>query len=258
MFLEKTYIEYSIVSIGTENAGSHGYMSVTEACADGNRYICPLPHFVQEISKMDSNYLKISNNLSIKLIALARFQLIAALGISYVDINTFDNICVVGAGAIGVTAYLELVRFNKENISILTRREFNENYLIESGFKISSHQMSQYDCIIECTGEGKVLSELIEHVKFHTTILLMGTPRNEHFINGLSVQRKNLTIIGCHELNGIGIETRQNTLNDIVKWYELDANKKYNRFVHIHKGDKEILRDILTHKFEEPIHVLEY
>ena len=65
--------EYSIVSIGTEISGNKGYMWVSQIDETGYRWICPYPHFVDNIKNFCADKsLMISGFLSIRECSAAR------------------------------------------------------------------------------------------------------------------------------------------------------------------------------------------
>lgn len=249
-------VEYSIVSIGTENSGSNGYMCVTEKAKYGQRYICPLPHFTTHIDKIENfDSLVIDGELAVEKVALIRFQMISYLALKKVDVFNFNNICVVGGGALGVGTYFELKRLNLKNISLYTRRSFFEKLLLEKNFSISNKNFINYDCIFECTGNKELIDRIIYDARPNTSIVLLGTPRGKVFIDLLVVHRKNLKIFGAHELNGVEKKDRQNAINCLSMWYsknEFDCE----RLIKIHRGSQKELNKVLNHEFIEPINVM--
>lgn len=247
--------EYSIVSIGTEKSGSRGYMCVSE-CVDGKRYIVPLNHDISEINDLTSALI-VPGDLSIESIALSRFQLIPALAKNY-KWREINNALVIGGGALGFATYFELKRNNVQRVEIASRRgELKSKYgnLVEFT-KWGDLNYNDYDTFFECTGEKEVIGQLLKMVPNLSVLYLIGTPRYGPDINVLDIHRKNLQIIGAHELNGIHLKKRQECIVEITRYYQNAVTSYSKEIVRVHQYSDDVLDSILRHKYLEPIHVI--
>lgn len=245
--------KFSVVSIGTEKSGSKGYINITSLHDNGTRTIYPTPHFNKKI-KVNKKSLTVSGELSIEQIAFCRFQLIPAIVVNDINVKKYNKICIVGGGALGIVTYFEMLRKNLENMYLKTRREELKTFFGNS-INWSKDNLSEYDCIIDCTGEGKIINNIIDVAKPFTTIILIGTPRKNYNINLLKIHRKNLRIYGGHELTDISEQLRQSLLNELSAWH-ISNNIDINRYVRIHNSTRFNLKKILKHKYIEPIHIL--
>lgn len=246
--------EYSVISIGTERNGSKGYMNISEIY-DHKRIISPERHELNVINLNNSDNLSVNAELSIEMICMLRFQLIASL-IS-VDLSN-KNVCVVGMGAVGIGTYYECCRRNVKNVSIVTRRDMA--YKKYKDVLNIEKNLDGYDIYIDCTGESRCINNIIKSCGKCSTVILLGTPRENPQIDLLTVHRNNLTIVGAHELNGIDKEVRNENVS-IIERYFINNFQFFDyiskKMVKRHIGLKDY-SDILCHKFIEPIHVVQY
>jgi threonine dehydrogenase-like Zn-dependent dehydrogenase len=253
------HIDYSIISTGTERYGSKGYMAVSAIQNNGFRFILPVPHKTRYINEYKSNdYLLIDEKVSISSIAVARFQLISAIAFSRKKIQKYKNIAIVGAGALGIATYFELQRLGHASISILSRRY--QNNLRENNIAITDYSASAlryYDCLVDCTGDGNLINEMIDNSESNTDVWLLGTPRDNILLNPLLIHRKNLSLVGGHELNGVSITTRQKLLDEITTWYQFQSHS-FDCFVKTHMANEINLQDVYKHQFATPFHIISY
>ena len=173
-----------------------------------------------------------------------------------------DNILIVGFGNVGFSCLLYLLKNGYRNISILIRniKDFQKkgietlNTLFDVNIKVVS-EFDKYNTYIEATGDSNVIKNIVETTENNSTVILLGTPREESYLfSPLQVHRKNLKIFGGHELNGHTIEER-----DLLYKELLNENKKYkfNEFVNIYKSSNNILNEILENK-RNFIEVIQY
>lgn len=250
---------YSIVSIGTERSGSKGYMAIISD--NKNMYICNLPHFPESYNKrivIDSDSLRVESTLAIELVALSRFQLISALGFHNTDLSVYKKICIIGSGAVGITAYFEFKRLGINNVCLKTMNAKKEAYYRTLKIEIDSTDSFDYDCFIEATGAPNQLSLLLDNINPNSSIYLLGTPRKSKFIDPLIIHRKNLKIFGCHEIYGVDKGLRQELFNQLCQWYESFNITNCQDLVKIHMASQENLKKILNYNFIQPINILSY
>jgi threonine dehydrogenase-like Zn-dependent dehydrogenase len=226
-------IEFSIISRGTEKeGGSKGYMAVTEF--NKGRYIIPIPHGIIETA-CNTDCLRINDNISIEKIAFSRFQLISAImykkNANY--FNKEDKILVIGSGSVGFTTCMELARQKHKNIFLLLKKDkniktniFREAYGINLKLESDIKKIKNFNYLIDASGDSDVLREITDLCAPFSTIIILGTPRKNPAIDSLIIHRKNLHIIGSHEIIGIDNNERNNIFNEI-----LIENKKYPQYL---------------------------
>lgn len=248
-------IQYSIVSRGTEKYNNYGYMAISEKI-DHYNYILNINHGIK-IANYDENNLKINAKFNIQNIAFSRFQLIAALMYEQHKSNIFDNILLLGLGNIGITCLFYLLDKNYTNITIYIKekREYIKNlsktiydaYKININFIYDLENLKDFKTIIDTTGSSIVLKNAFEKVEINTTFIILSTPReNSYLISPLVINRKNLTIIGGHEFNGISIKSRNKLMNKLLVFNE---QKQYiKEFVNIYDYSLNKLENIKNNK----------
>lgn len=247
--------EFNFISIGTEKSGSNGYMSVSEV-RSGFRIISPIEHSNDVIDENNEDNLYVTSSIPIEGICMLRFQLISAVTIKNI---TDKDVCIFGCGAIGIGAYMECIRQRAKSVMLITRRNeavthYNNCINIEGydGIKNS-------DVYIDCTGDEKYIYSIIEMGSKGSTFYELGTPRKSPQIDLLKIHRKNMSVIGCHEINGISRENRREQCRKLNDYYI--ENHKYiaemcKRFVRMHIGNEKVITDIYEHRFIEPFNVL--
>lgn len=197
--------KYSIISRGTEQYSKHGYMGISEPVLE-KQYILDIDHGVLE-SELNDHVLEFrANTYSLNNIAVSRFELISRLVFERFKVK--DNILILGFGNIGFTCLLSLLKFGYKNISVFTRNTNVDINLLEDKFSIEVNFVKKIDdsyvTYIDTTGSSKIIKEVIEQSSSLKDILILSTPRESRYlIDPLIINRKNLTIIGGHELNGI-------------------------------------------------------
>lgn len=257
----KRDIEYTVVSRGTEKYGSQGYIGITKPVCD-KRLLVLSKHFDKYIDTYKDSF-KIPAKYTIENIAISRFELMGALALKPILNLIYDNILIIGLGNIGFTALLYLLENKYKNISIITNgvtdfhtsaiNELNKEY--NARIRFTSEYDSNYNTYIEATGNSKVIENIIETAGNLSNIVLLGVPREEKYlINPLDINRKNLRIIGGHELNGHSIEERDNLFKELL---EINNKKNLKNFVNIYNEVEGIREKILNHK-ENFIEVIKY
>lgn len=253
--MQKVSIEYSIVSRGTEKYNNCGYMAISKIY-DSCRYILNADHNVKEVT-LNTDYLKAKSCYSIENIIFSRFQLISALTFERIKYRINDNILLLGLGNIGLSCLMYLLDNKFKNISIYIRSKndkvVNLVKLIKSQYNVDVNIIYElnhsykYNTYIDTTGDSFVLNKIFDNSKFNNTIIILSTPRDEKYlISPLMINRKNLMIIGGHELNGISIEFRQYIFEKILK---INKTKKYlKKFINEYNYSEIKLKSIIQKK----------
>lgn len=252
---EKVKIEYSIVSRGTEKYNNCGYMSISEK-TNSYRYILNIDHGIKE-SNINNECLKFQSNYEIENMALSRFQLIIALMYKKHKKEIKDNILILGLGNIGISCLLYLLDKKYSNITIYVRKitDYLKNgiTIIENCYNVKIKIITllddviRYETFIDTTGSSNVLKILFNNMDNNKTIVILSTPRDNTFsISPLVINRKNLTIIGGHELNGIDKNYRN---REYSKLLEENKDKDYlKQFVNIYCYSSKRLKEIIKQK----------
>lgn len=251
--MQKVSIEYSIVSRGTEKYNNCGYMAISKRY-NLSRYILNVDHNVKD-TNLNANCLIAKSYYDIENIVFSRFQLITALTFERIKYRINDNILILGLGNIGISCLFYLLDNNFKNITIYVRNKndkiLNLLKLVKLEYnvdiKIISNFNYKYDTYIDTTGDSIVLSNVFNNSNFNSTIIILSTPRDEKYlISPLMINRKNLTVIGGHELNGINVNLRQYIFEKVL---EVNKTKKYlKEFINEHNYSEEKLKNIKRQK----------
>lgn len=251
----KLDISYSIVSRGTEKYNNHGYMSVSEKVGP-YKYILNIDHGIKETS-LSNDFMKFKSIYGIENVAFSRFQLITALMYRKHKNEINDNIFILGLGNIGISCLFYLIDNNYKNITVYVKditmymtnlvSIIKKNYNIEIKIITSLEKISLYDTFIDTTGSSVILKYVFENIDFNKSIIILSTPRDESYhISPLAINRKNLTIIGGHELNGIDSEDRNKLFEKLLK---INEEKKYlKEFINIYNYSSKQLEQIKNKK----------
>lgn len=248
-------ISHSIVSRGTEKYDNHGYMSISEEI-NKYKYILNVDHGIKKAT-LNTEYLKFKSTYTIENIAFSRFQLITALVYEKHKSKIVDNILILGLGNIGLSCLFYLLDKNYKNITIYVREVteymFNLLIIIKQKYKIDIEYITKlektlsYNTFIETTGSSIVLKNIFEGIGYNKNIIILSTPRNESYlISPLIINRKNLVVIGGHELNGIDKIYKNKILKKLL---EKNSKKEYvKEFINIYKYSIKKLKQIKNKK----------
>lgn len=250
-------IKYSILSRGTEKYVGHGYMAISEP-KNGKQYIFDLDHNILDTNEM-KNKLSFPSNFSINNIVFSRFELISELLFRRVLIQ--DNILICGLGSVGIACLINLLEHGYKKIFIYSKNPFHNLELIEKMYDVKLMQVDKiddsYKSYIELTGDSLVLKKIIESVSSLKDIVILSTPRDQnYFIDPLTINRKNLTIYGGHELIGYSDEFRNNVFSDLLR-SNTKIENLIKHFISFHNFSSKKLEELLNKK-ENYIDVFKY
>jgi len=251
----KINIKYSIVSRGTERYNNSGYMAVS-TIVKNNIHILNINHGITN-STLDNSYLKCKAKYSIENISFSRFQLITALMYQKHAKEITDNILILGLGNIGITCLFYLLDKKYKNITLYVKElkpymnnlenVIMKNYNIQIKFVTQLQNLSLYKTFIETTGNTDILKKIFNDVDCNKKIIIISTPRDDSYlISPLTINRKNLVVIGGHELNGIDKIYKNKTFKKLLR---NNNNKKYiKNFINIYDYSIKKLKDIKKQK----------
>lgn len=260
--MKRVSIEYSIVSRGTEKYNNCGYMAVSKIY-NSNRYILNVDHNIKD-AVFSTGYLKAKSCYDINNIAFSRFQLITVLTFERIKYRINDNILLLGLGNIGIGCLMYLLDNNFKKITIYVRKKSDKVVellkIVKLKYNIDINVISnfnhKYDTYIDTTGDSLVLNNVFDKSNFNNTIIILSTPRDEKYlISPLMINRKNLTVIGGHELNGINVNHRQYIFEKIL---EINKTKNFlKKFINEYNYSEEKLKNIKRQK-ENFIEIFKY
>lgn len=235
---------YSFLSCGTElwqfqqktSVFHAGYMSIGYS---DKFIISPTPHGASfKISNPENLF--VNTTLDIREVCISRFQLIGAYSLSNsILVNqTYDEVTIIGSGAIAFGTALEFLRRNYK-VKILTKnRNRVQSLFADLNIEVCELKTTELSrLIIDCTGTQESLNFIIKHTKPNTLIGILGSPRTIFHIDLYAIHRKGLCIIGLHELNNSSGETRQNTFNEICLWVKSSVNVSNSWFKFYERED---------------------
>lgn len=208
-------IEYNIFSRGTEtDSNSTGYMAISELVG-GKRYIMPIGHNIDICEEIPDGSIEIKSNASVYQIAFARFALISKLLLNRCKFSKKSKILVCGCGCVGYALLFNLKQMGFNNVIFTSRHQtiFNEYQWID----IKNIDFSQYEIIFDTTGANEIIESILDRCAPLSTIVLLGTHRHAPQIDILRIHRKNLVLMGAHELFGYSNNIRQKTFDQVLR-----------------------------------------
>lgn len=217
----------SVISPGTElrrlaatrGGPDHpaGYMTLTAPAGPGGEcLLAPVPHGAP-VRRTDSRALRIPFGIGLELVALARFQLMAALGLARVShaVRGARTVCVAGGGPVALGCVLELHRLGVAEVLVVTRHP-RPAVLDLPGVSVSPTGASQTaDVVIDCTGRVDTALNL---VATGGLLGLLGTPDPATVLLADQLHRRGLSMVGMHELAGYHPPSYQDLFTTVLTW----------------------------------------
>lgn len=255
----KTKIDFSIISPGTEKYSKTGYMAVSVSLTGKIRKIYDSDHGITDVESNTRN-IKFTDNYEIENVAFSRFELISDLIHERINFKRKNKYLLFGFGSLGIATLINFIEKGFVNFDVfirnISKKDTNAINIINEKYKINIKLINkinfEYDVYIDTTGSSNILETIIESSKAISTIIILGTPREEkYFINPLLIHRNNLTVIGNHEFNGICNKIREkkfenllkkNSTNNIIKEFVtikpyLSGNNNRENFIEVYKYD---------------------
>jgi len=200
--------------------------------------------FCKYFIKDEKHLVKVSGRLSPKISCLIEpISCSFAIFKKIKNFNKNSKILIVGSGIIGFALYkiLQYYNVNKKNIAIYTKNNshkeilkkekikniiFNENIFEKSkkflGTEIKKNLfnkilVSGYDYIFDCSGNNKVLNEIIYLANSNATIVLAGLNLQKISVDPVPLWHKNISILTSHGYDFKYKDLKFNTMNFIEK-----------------------------------------
>ena len=227
-------------------------MAVSKKTKDNKRLITPQTHG-SEFIRFDNTCLSCPD-IDITNLVIMRFQLISMIALKRINTNKYIVACIIGGGSVGVAAAIECSRLGIDYF-LVSRNKYASNYI--KSIKWEELEISKFDFIIDCTGNSGVLNYVISNCAIGTTVLLLGSPPNNTFLDIYSIHEKNIQLIGGHEINGIGWPTRQKEFENLYNWHK-DRIGEFSKYVQFHSYSVDALNHILVNDSDIPFHVFKY
>ncbi|MBS2547752.1 hypothetical protein KGQ19_12830 [Catenulispora sp. NL8] len=191
-----------------------GYMNITSGPVTGELLLVPAPHGAW-VQPNHPRALTVPAGTSLALLAAARFQLIAALGLSHDTFTTPSTALVAGSGPVALGCCLELLRRGTENLTLLTDRS-DVPFARDLGAQPTrSVPAGSARVVIDVTGR---IEPGLAAVAPGGTFGLLGTPDPDSVVSTLHVHRQSVAIIGMHELSGYDHDTYQRQYSAVLAW----------------------------------------
>ncbi|MFJ2466761.1 zinc-binding dehydrogenase [Pseudomonas sp. NPDC087615] len=221
--------QYSIVSRGTERRrscsqqgsdGRFGYINIAQSAEQF--WIRPLPHGVPGPNEGALR----CRSLSLATVALARIQLIAASAFlsRRKDLQHDTPALIVGSGAVALGAALELRRLGCPDVVISTNSyEAAISAPTDTGISITQELTDEqmFGMVIDAVCNSQSVRLALKHCERNGTIGLLGSPYAPIPVDLYQVHRRNLNVLGLHELNSSDSQ-RQSLLEEIHHWITLN------------------------------------
>lgn len=215
----------SVVSPGTElrrmratvgaEARDAGYMTIAQHPGTAQLLIVPAPHG----SWIDPNHpraVKAEPGTAMSAAAVARFQLIAALGLRRAALTAeLDGAVVVGSGPVALGCCLELRRLGAHRLTVWSRRPAPLISALPGVELTCRFPRRGARLVLDATGR---LGRAMRIAAPGATVGLLGTPAENHTIAADRVHRDGLIVVGMHELIEYDHATYQRTYTQVLRW----------------------------------------
>ncbi|MGH3772342.1 MAG: hypothetical protein ACRDRW_13255 [Pseudonocardiaceae bacterium] len=226
--------QVSVISPGTElrhlaatrTGPDHpaGYMTVSGAITpEGERLLAPVPHGAP-VARADARALRVPAGIAVELVAVARFQLMAALGLAPIArmLDAAPSVCVVGAGPVALGCVLELHRLGVTGVRVITRHPLPAVEHLPGVTVVSETGRGAAGVVIDCTGRVDVA---LDAVAAGGLLGLLGTPQEHTVLCTAQVHRQGLVVVGMHELAGDDGPARQAMFRTVLESVVTDLDR---------------------------------
>lgn len=191
-----------------------GYMTLARA-AEGGLLLAPVPHGAP-VDPGDSRALPVPSGCMPGYAAIARFQLMAALGLARHTgpVRGADRVLVLGGGPVATGCVLELRRLGVTKITVATRHPAPASARIP-GVTVTRRPDEPAPAVIDCTGRVTAALRATAPGGF---LGLLGTPGGDVPLAAAAVHRAGITVAGMHELAAFSASRYRATFIQVLDW----------------------------------------
>jgi hypothetical protein len=175
-----------------------GYMTLTRPVNGSGALLAPVPHGAAT-SPDDARALRVPAGVAVEHVAVARFQLMAALGLARCRplLDRAARVLVMGSGPVAVGCVLELHRIGVPLIRVATRHPAPAVARLP-GVTVSCGALPAAErVVIDCTGRS---GQGLRAAAPGGMLGLLGTPAEDSELPAAMMHRSGVTVVGMHEL----------------------------------------------------------
>ncbi|MEU0103305.1 hypothetical protein [Streptomyces sp. NPDC006267] len=193
---------FSVISPGTERrhlAGPDreaGYMTLGRADDAAGWVLAPVPHGAA-FDPACPGAVTAPVGMAPGLVALARFQQMACLGLGRVPTDDLSDVVVVGSGPVALGCVLELSRRGATGIRVVTARRHAPIGRAPGVIRVPSKDAGRGRLVIDAAGAPASAATLTAPGGI---LGLLGTPADGDALDALQVHRAGCSVVGMHEL----------------------------------------------------------
>ncbi|MGW1227571.1 hypothetical protein [Streptomyces sp. NPDC002530] len=211
---------FSVISPGTERrhlAGGDreaGYMTLGRTDDTAGWMVAPVPHGAA-FDPACPGAVTAPSGMEPRLVALARFQQMASLGLDRAPAAELDDAVVLGSGPVAVGCVLELCRRGATRITVVTSRPRAPIGRAPGVRCVPPDGVGRGQLVIDAAGTPARAAELTAP---GGTLGLLGTPRPGDVLPALQVHRGGWTVVGMHELAPAADGAYQDAFTTVALW----------------------------------------
>ncbi|MEU1940887.1 hypothetical protein ABZ554_00040 [Streptomyces sp. NPDC020125] len=211
---------FSVLSPGTERRHlsgpdrEAGYMTFGRTEDTGPWVLAPVPHGAS-FEPSCPGAVTAPPGTEPRLVALARFQLMACLGLDRLSTTDLGDVTVVGSGPVALGCVLELTRRGASRIRVVTARRRPPISRAPGVICVPPGQAGRGRLVIDAAGVPASAAGLTAP---GGVIGLLGTPDTTARLGTLEVHRAAWTLVGMHELAPASEGAYQEAFTRVARW----------------------------------------
>jgi len=211
---------FSVLSPGTERrhlAGPDreaGYMTLGRVDEGAGWVLAPVPHGAA-FDPACPGAVSAPPGMEPGLVALARFQQMACLGLDRVPTADLSEVVVVGSGPVALGCVLELSRRGATSIRVVTARRHAPIGRAPGVVCVPPEGAGRGRLVIDAVG---VPASAAAFTAPGGVLGLLGTPTADDTLDALQVHRSGLAVVGMHELAPTAEGVYQDAFTTVCRW----------------------------------------
>ncbi|MEU5661963.1 hypothetical protein [Streptomyces longwoodensis] len=212
--------QFSVLSPGTERrhlagAGREaGYMTLGRADEAAGWVLAPVPHGAA-FDPACPGAVTAPPGMDPGVVALARFQQMACLGLDRVPTDDMSDVVVVGSGPVALGCVLELSRRGATSIRVVTARPHAAIRRAPGVICVPSKGAGRGRLVIDAAGVPASAAMLTAPGGI---LGLLGTPADGDALGALQVHRAGWSVVGMHELAPAAEGAYQTAFTTACRW----------------------------------------